>query len=249
MTRIGTAALAAALALSPGAALAAATLAAMHDIEHLDTGGNWQRSALSLERRGDKYRTLVLEYRSIDRFHARDDEFSLAGHALVTDGIGMGLEFTTAVEPDIVPEFGMKLDLDYQLPEGFVAHLIGRRANFPEDTATGLGAGVEWYYAKWRLAYETVSTSLETGGSGTAHIARGDWYYTDESRVGISGAIGDEATRLSPDEVIITEVSAAAIAGRHWLNPRWGAIWALTWTEQGDFHTRTGGSLGLLYRF
>jgi YaiO family outer membrane protein len=130
-----------------------------------------------------------------------------------------------------------------------VAHLVGRRAEYPEDTATGVGGGLEYYRGNGRLAYELLSTRLQHGDSGTAHVVHADWYYGEENRVGVAAAIGDEATRLSPDEVIVTDVRSVALAGRHWLHQRWGLAWAATWTEQGDFHTRTGGTLGILFRF
>ena len=242
--------LAAALALaSAPAAAATTTFGAAHEIEHLDTGGNWDRTVVSLERRGGKHRSLLLEWRSIGRFDVRDDEFALGAHAPLTDGAGLAIEFSGAADPAIVPELAMRLDLDIKLSRGLVGHVIGRRASYPEDTTTGFGGGLEYYFGAWRLAYEAIATSLKQGDSGTAHIAHTDWYYGDENRVGLVAAFGDEATRLSPDAVIVTDVRSAALAGRHWPHPRWGVTWAASWTEQGDFHTRTGGTLGILFHF
>lgn len=242
--------LAAAFALAPWPAPAATTtLGAAREVEHLDTGGDWTRTVVSLERRGGKHRSLLLEWRSVDRFEVRDDEFAFGAHAPLTEDIGLAVEFTGAGDPAIVPEFATRLDLDIKLPYGLVGHVIGRRASYPEDTATGFGGGLEYYFGAWRLAYEVITTSLKEGDSGTAHVAHADWYYGEENRVGLAGAFGDEATRLAPDAVIVADVLSAALAGRHWFDPRWGLAWAATWTEQGDFHTRTGGTLGILFRF
>lgn len=248
MSRAAAGALAAALALAPHGAIAGTTLGATHEFESLDTGPNWTRNIVSIERRASRDDVLNLEWRRIERFDVRDDEFMLGGHTRVADEIGLAVEFSGAESPAIVPEFATRIDVDVRLPDGFVCHLIGRRANYPEDTANGVGAGIEWYRGNGRLAYELVSTSLQQGDSGAAHVVHADWYYSDENRVGIAGAIGDEATRISADDVIVADVRSAALVGRHWLGARWGVAWAATWTEQGDFHTRTGGSLGILFR-
>ena len=40
-----------------------------------------------------------------------------------------------------------------------------------------------------------------------------------------------------------------SIVGRHWLTPDWAIAWEIGTHEQGDLYRRTGGRLGLRYRF
>lgn len=244
--------LAAVLVLAPLAAVAAkdTTLGAEYGQDRLDNDTpDWHSTTLSLTH-GDRDSVLNLEWRRIGRFGRRDDQWVLGGHAPVTDSVGLGAEVSGSADPTLLPQFAASFDVDVQLPAALVAHLGGRRADYPDDTATTLSAGLEYYLGAGRLAYSLINARLQSGDSGTAHVLNLDWYYRDDgSRVGLVGAVGDEATRISPAAVTVADVRSAALAGRHWLGRSWGATYAFSWTEQGDFYTRTGGTLGFLFRF
>lgn len=251
MTGAAARALAALFALAPAAALAGSvtTLGLEHGRDHLDNGTpEWRNTTFSLVH-GAGSEVLNLEWRGIERFGERDDQWVVGAHSAIDDTLGLGVEFAAAGDPAIVPEFGMRVDLDARLPGAVVAHLGVRAADYPDDKARTLVAGVEHYRGAVRVAYTLSNARLKSGDSGTAHVVNADWYYGDGSRVGVVGATGDEATRVSPAAVIVTDVRSAAVVGHHWLGAAWGVSYACSWTEQGDFYTRTGGTLGLLYRF
>jgi len=239
------------LVLVPTAAMAEprTTLGAEYGRDTLDNGSpDWSSTAVSLAHQGPDG-SVNLEWRGVERFGLDDQQWVVGGHAPVSDTIGLGVEFVISADPVVLPEFGTMFDIDVRLPGAFVAHLGGRRADYPEDTSTALVAGLEYYRGALRAAASVVSARLESGDSGTAHVLQLDRYYGDGSRIGLLGALGDEATRIGPGAVVVADVSSVAIVGRHWLGAAWGISYAVSRTEQGDFYTRRGGTLGLLFRY
>ena len=243
--------LAAVLALASAATPAAGdtTLGVEHGLDRLDNDApDWRNTTVALTRAA-AHHSLNLEWRRVERFGEPDDQWVLGGHAPVTDEVGLTAEFSASPDPAVLPGFGTQFDIDVKLPYALVAHLGGRRADYPEDTATALVAGLEYYGGAGRLAYSLVNTRLQSGGSGAAHVLNADYYYGEGSRTGLVAAIGEEAERVSPAAILVADVRSVAWVGRHWFGGSLGASYALAWTEQGDFYTRTGGTLGLLFRF
>jgi YaiO family outer membrane protein len=187
------------------------------------------------------------EWREVSRFGVADREARLAGTAH-QDGLTLTVEFTASPDHELLPEFSGGFELNVPVGAGFVANAGGRRSAYDEDDATVLRGGIEYYVGAARAAYTAVNGRLESGDSGTAHVIQADWYYGDGNRLGAIAAAGGEATRIDRDTVVVADVISLALVGRHWLHGPWGLSYALTWTEQGDFYTRAGGVLGLLYR-
>jgi YaiO family outer membrane protein len=48
---------------------------------------------------------------------------------------------------------------------------------------------------------------------------------------------------------VMADVETIAVFGRHWLNRKWSANYAIGHTRQGDFYTRNGITLGVDYAF
>jgi YaiO family outer membrane protein len=243
------AALGAAMFALPAAALADTTLGAEYGQDSLDNGTrDWRNTALTLVT-GGRGSTLDLEWRTVERSGFHDDQWVAGGHTPLGKDFGLGIEFAGSSHPDLLPELGMRLDLDFQLPQGLVGHAGVRRSDYPQDTANAFSGGVEWYFASERLSYTLVNARLDSGGSGTVHVLEFDHYYGEDNRVGLIGASGQEATRIDPTLVVLSDVTTVALVGRHWLGASWGLGYDLHWVDQGDFYTRKGGTLGLLFRF
>lgn len=241
------AACAAALWLASTSAAAEVLLGLEQGYETLDRDRpEWRHSALSAHW-SDPRGGVRGEWREVSRFGVSDREARVAGTAQ-QDGLTLTVEFTGSPDHELLPEFSAGFELTVPVGQGFVVNAGSRRAAYDEDDTTVLRGGVEYYVGAARAAYTAVNGRLESGDSGTAHVVQADWYYGDGSRIGAVAAAGGEATRIDPDTVVVADVVSAALVGRHWLQGPWGLSYALTWTEQGDFHTRWGGVLGLLFR-
>jgi len=65
----------------------------------------------------------------------------------------------------------------------------------------------------------------------------------------VSVAAGRELESIGGGQVLRTDVLGAALAGAHPLAAGWAVTWELSAQRQGNLYTRTGGRLGLRWRF
>jgi len=111
--------------------------------------------------------------------------------------------------------------------------------------------GVERYFGSYRAAYTLYNGKPEGESSASSHRLAFDYYYHGErSRIGVAVTWGREVEYVGPPTgIIVSDVRAFALLGRHWLTPSWALTWDLGTHEQGDLYRRTGGRLGLRHRF
>jgi YaiO family outer membrane protein len=206
----------------------------------------WQSTAFAATYAGDAGDALV-EWREIGRFGVADREWRVVGAGRQGD-LTLTVEFSGSPDHELLPETAAAFDLAVPVVKALVLHGGVRRAAYTEEDATLYRGGFEYYVGAARASYTAVNGRLESGDSGTAHILQGDWYYGEHNRLGLVVAAGGEATRIDPDTVVVADVRSAALTGRHWFADAWGITYVAGWTEQGDFYTRQGGMLGLIFR-
>lgn len=244
--RAGAVALLAALALPPP--LAAEVLLTLEQgYEQLDGDRpEWLSTALAATYAGTAGDALV-EWREVSRFDVSDREWRVVGAGRQGD-VTLSIEFSGSPDHELLPEYAAAFDLAVPVIKPLVLHGGARQAAYTQEDATIVRGGFEYYVGNARASYTAVYGRLESGDAGTAHVVQGDWYYGKRSRLGAVFAAGGEATRIDPASVIVADVRSAALTGRHWFADAWGVTYVASWTEQGDFYTRWGGMLGLIFR-
>lgn len=247
---IGISMIAAVLAVAVRPAGADQTILSLeHGVDRLDTAApDWRATTLALAWRGAEH-AWHAAWRDVERFGLADAQGLIGGRAALTEDLGVTVEVNASTEHAVLPEFGADLDLDLRVSRAVVLHLGARQARYPEDTAIAFAPGIELYHGDWRGAYTLINARLDDGASGTAHVVQLDRYYGDDSRVGIVGVAGGEATRIDAGTVVVADVTSAALTGRHWFGRCIGVSYVYGWTEQGDFYSRQSSGLGLLVRF
>ena len=195
-------------------------------------------------------RTLYGVLRETERFALRDTEIA-AGlyHALGADWTGQ-VEASHSSQHKVLPELSLLGQLAWAAGNGWVASGGLRYSEYTDTRTRLLIGGVERYFDRYRAFYTLYNGKPEGAGSATAHRVGIDYYYYGErSRIGAAVTWGREVENIPPAGVVTSEVRALALLGRHWLNPAWAVTWEIGTHEQGDLYRRTGGRLGLRYRF
>lgn len=195
--------------------------------------------------------TLYGVVREVDRFDLRDTEIGVAYYQPF--GASWTGQFEASYSPDhnVLAETSVLGQFAWAIGGGWV---VSGGARFNEYTDTGtrlLLAGVERYFGSYRVAYTAYNGKPDGASSAPSHRLAFDRYYFDErSRIGVSVAWGSEVENVGPPTgVIVTEIRAITVVGRHWLTPKWALAWEVGTHEQGDYYRRGGGRLGLRYSF
>lgn len=195
--------------------------------------------------------TLYGLLRETERFNLRDTEIAAAYyHPLAANWNGL-IEASYSPDHNVLPETSILGHLSWVAGSGWV---LSGGVRFSEYTETGTRVamgGVERYFGRYRAAYTLYNGKPEGESSASSHRLTFDYYYHGErSRIGVAVTWGREVEYVGPPTgIIVSDVRAFALLGRHWLTPSWALTWDLGTHEQGDLYRRTGGRLGLRHRF
>ena len=212
---------------------------------------DWRSLYLDVMQTFAPRQTLYGTVRETERFDLRDFELA-AGYTHP-----FGEKWTAAIEASHSPDHNVLAEnsvfgqLHWAAGGGWVLNGGARFSSYRDSDTRVLTAGVERYFGHYRAAYTYYNGKPEDVSSASSHRVAFDYYYFDErSRVGMAISWGREVENVGPPTgVTTTDVRSISIVGRHWFTPDWAIAWEIGTHEQGDLYRRTGGRLGLRYRF
>lgn len=218
--------------------------------DYLNKGyADWRSSYVEAENKLGERQVVYGMLRETDRFAQKDAEL-LAGyyHPLGKQWTGL-LEGNISSTHIILPRLSALAQLQYAWDEGWGAY-VGLRHTEYDSASTNLGIfTLERYWGNYRAAYALYSGYLANAGSTISQRMQFSRYYSDHSWLGIALSGGQELENLGSRGVLQTNVQSLIFNGRHWLSNEWAVSYEVSVTQQGDFYTRNGASLGLRRQF
>jgi YaiO family outer membrane protein len=217
--------------------------------EHLSNGYRpWRSAGLELRAGGAGGRVhLAVEERA--RFSQVDHNITVGVERRVASRWVLAGEGQSSPSHGISATWGARGQVEFVTGRGWnlQASLLHRRY---ATASVVLGAmGVERYLSRYRAAYWFYRARLgrETSAS---HRVQGDLYYGPlSSSAGLSLSMGQEVENVGPSGILRTDVRAAAVVGRHWIDSTWFVAYEALVHEQGEFYTRRRTMVGLGHRF
>ncbi len=149
-----------------------------------------------------------------------------------------GGDLGLAGDPQYLPELGFSAHVGRTLRDGWVTDLRYRRREYTSATVGSWIGTVEKYYGAWRFAYSYGRSRLHGVSSFGNHVVTVNWYYRDDSSLGITLNDGNEAESLGNGQVLETDVRGITLTGRREVNDRIAVQWWVGTHEQGDFYRR-----------
>ena len=195
--------------------------------------------------------TLYGLLREVERFDLRDTEIT-AGyyHPLGANWTAL-VEASHSPDHNVLPRGSLFGHLAWAAGSGWVWSGGLRYNEYTLNDTRVLMGGVERYFGSYRAGYTIYNGKPEGESSASSHRLAFDHYYANErSRIGAAVTWGREVEYVGPPTgIIVSDVRAFSLLGRHWLNRDWALTWELGTHEQGDLYRRTGGRLGLRHHF
>ncbi len=200
-------------------------------IENGNTGGNIGGLRINHTRRfglEDYQLEGFYSFRTSERLRLSiDANASPTHHVLARTGVGASLQFEAA--------------------RGWLLHGGARVNSYDATTVNQLSTGVEHYFGDWGAALTVFNSHTYSQNSQTA-VARLSRYYGERNRVNLILASGREPTNLAGD-IVNSDVRSMTLTGRHWVRQQVAVDYTFGTVRQGEFYSRTGGSLGLVVAF
>lgn len=220
---------------------------------------DWQLGYLLYEQRTERGHLFYTRYQHTERFSQRDNEWLVGAYlALDSDWLAQ-LEVGTSPTHNVRPELFGNAWLSRKLNEGYIASVGAHHSRWStvnvSTSSQGYSARLERYVGNWRWSYTARFDQLQGASeSGLSHTATLSYYYDtvrarEPSNITFAVNSGEELEKVSPLNVVVTDVQGISLYGLHNTTKHWAWRWALTWQEQGDFYDRSGVTLGVRYRF
>ena len=148
----------------------------------------------------------------------------------------------------MLARYGIDGTLQYELSPGWLAHAGLGNKRYDSVEVNRASLMLEHYFSSFSVsaAWRPVRA---LGVSASSVELRGSYYYGDSNFVGLIVSRGQEATPVNANTVLLADVRATAILGRHWLGRQWAINYAISSTQQGSLYNRNSVSLGAQYLF
>ena len=162
--------------------------------------------------------------------------------------------FAAQVSPThrILARHGVEGNLQYEFAPAWLVLGGFSRTQYDHDHVLQASLGLEYYFsdfsvaAVWRPGH---ALGVRTHG----FAARAAFYYAQDSSIGVLLSHGQEAsvqaTAVLGSTVLLSDVRAITLVGRHALTPQWALSYALGRTKQANFYQRTSARVGVQYTF
>lgn len=209
---------------------------------------DWNELSLRIHRKRGPRDVKELTLTQTRRFGLEDQQISGLYAAPITDKLTATFGANVSPSHRVLARHGIDGTLQYEFAPGWLAHAgLGDR-RYDNVNVTQGSLVLEHYFSSFSVsaAWRPVRA---LGVNASSSELRGSYYYGDSNSIGLIVSSGQEATTVSANTVLLADVRAAALLGRHWLGRQWSLSYAISTTRQGNFYNRNSVRLGAQYLF
>lgn len=174
----------------------------------------------------------------------QEDNSIYGGYSYPTQWGILATELGHASAPHFLSEHLYGLTWTGYSSYGFNYLLGSKQTQYTDSRTAADSLGLETYLGDWRLAYVATHSDLNHIRSGWVNKYQLQWLGTI-NRLGLTYALGDEPTVLSPNNLVNTQVETIQLDGVYAFNKTYALTGVLWHTKQGHFYQRNGIQFGL----
>lgn len=191
---------------------------------------------------------LHLEAVRTDRFDMVDTQLRLGASARLAGAWSALGEVAVSPTGNVLPGVSASGTLYRGLGGGWVVGVSGRH-DAHDVGAVNIGTATADYYVGDFLLGYALSVAFVDGESAPGHRGSVSRYYGDGSAVSVLGAAGQTVERVTPGDLLVTDIRVVALWGVHWVSPRLGLTYGAAFNRHLDLYDRRRGELGVRTRF
>jgi len=209
---------------------------------------DWRETSLRLTHKLSRQSVRSVVMTQTNRFGLDDQEISGLLSTPLSDKLTAIVGGSISPTHRVLARQRAEGTLQYEFAPAWLVHggLSQRRYDAARvDQASWM---LEHYFSSFSVSAAWKPVRASGVRSESAEL-RFSYYYGDANFMGVIVSSGQEATSTTPSTVVLADVRATALLGRHWLSRQWAVNYALTRTHQGSFHTRNSVRLGAEYAF
>lgn len=208
---------------------------------------SWRNESLFIEHGDTRAAIGGMRINTTRRFGLDDHQIEGFYSAPVTERLRFGIDGNASPSHRVLARTGIGGSVQFEAARGWLLHGGVRQTRYDAVTVNQLSAGVEHYFGDWGAALTAYNSHAYSEDNQTL-VARLSRYYGERNRINLLLAAGREPTSIAGD-VVNSDVRSLTLTGRHWIRPNLAIDYTAGTTRQGDFYSRTGGSLGIVVAF
>lgn len=216
---------------------------------HLSNGSpDWRAQSLRLTHQLSPRNVREITLTQTRRFDLEDSQISGLYATPLSDKLTATLGASISPTHRVLAKHGLEGALQYEFAPAWLLHAGLANTRFNAASVNQASLMLEHYFSAFSVAAAWRPVRA-VGVNASSRELRGSYYYGDANFIGLIVSSGQEATSASANTVLIADVRASALLGRHWLNRQWALNYAITSTRQGSFYNRNSIRLGAQYLF
>ncbi len=208
---------------------------------------SWRNESVFVDRKWVDGSVGGVRINTTQRYGLNDSQLEGYYSLPLTQLLRAGIDVQASPSHRVLAKTGIGASAQYEFAKAWLAHASARQLRYDSVTVDQLSAGIEHYFGNWG-AYAGVTHSHAYAANTRTWIARLSRYYGERDRVNLIVASGSEPVNIAGN-VTNSDVNSATVTGRHWLTKAVAIDYSAGITQQGNFYTRRGGSLGLALAF
>ena len=209
---------------------------------------DWQELSLRINQQRGQRDVKELTLTQTSRFGLDDQQISGLYATPLTDRLTAMLAASISPSHRVLARQGIDGTLQYEFAPAWLVHAGLASKRYDAANVNQASLMLEHYFSSFSasVAWRPVRA---LGASSSSTELRGYYYYRDNSYIGVIFSTGQEATSVNASTVLLTDVRATALLGRHSLSRQWAVNYAVTSTRQGSFYNRNSVRLGAQFLF
>ena len=209
---------------------------------------DWRDESLRITRKLSQRDVKELALTHTNRFGLDDYQLSGSYSTPLSDKLTAIVGANISPSHRVLAMHGVEGVLQYEFAPAWLAHAGLSNRRYRTANVDQASLMLEHYFSSFSIAAAWRPVRALGVNASSAEL-RGSYYYGDANSVGFIVSSGQEATSVNANTVLLADVRATALLGRHWLNRQWAINYALTSTRQGSFYNRNSVHLGAEYVF
>ncbi len=208
---------------------------------------SWRNESVFVDRKWVDGSVGGVRINTTQRYGLNDSQLEGYYSMPLTQLLRVGIDAQASPSHRVLAKQGLGANAQYEFAKAWLAHGSVRQLRYDGVTVDQLSVGVEHYFGNWG-AYAGMVNSHAYAANTQTYIGRLSRYYGERDRVNLIVASGREPVNIA-GTLTNSDVSSATVTGRHWLSKTVALDYSAGITQQGDFYTRRGGSLGVTIAF
>lgn len=209
---------------------------------------DWQELSLRINQQRGQRNVKELTLTQTSRFGLDDQRISGLYASPLNERLTAMLAASISPSHRVLERHGIDGTLQYEFAPAWLIHASLANKRYDSANVNQGSLMLEHYFSSFSAsaAWRPVRA---LGVSSSSTELRGYYYYRDTNYIGVIVSSGQEATSINAGTVVLTDVRATALLGRHRLSRQWAINYAITRTRQGSFYNRNTVRLGVQHLF